>query len=313
MVVPAPAFVPVTLRTPRLAASRLAAAVSAALLLAFSPAPAQAHGDHGAPEPLRVAQSRAAAVDADGFTVDKPSRALSLASAEEVEKMAAQQYAELRRQAAAQRALAPPDHPQMQRLQRIADRLIPFAPRFNDRAPKWRWEISLIGSRQINAFCMPGGKIAFYTGLIDRLKLSDDEIAVVMGHEIAHALLEHGRERVGKGRIAQGVAMGASLLSNLLGYGNLGGAVADTGAQFLLLKYGRDDEKEADGVGLDLSARAGYDPRAALTLWRKMAQAAGGAGGPEWLSTHPSHDTRTREIEALLPKVMPLYERARRG
>lgn len=313
MTVPTPASVPATFRTPRLAAGHLAAAASAAFLLSFSQAPAHAHGDHGSPEPLRIAQSRASTVDADGVAVDKPSRALSLASAEEVEQMAAAQYAGLRRQAAAQRALAPSDHPQMRRLQRIADRIIPFAPRFNDRAPKWRWEISLFGSKQINAFCMPGGKIAFYTGLIDRLQLTDDEIAVVMGHEIAHALLEHGRERVGKGRIAQGVAMGASLLSNLLGYGNLGGAVADTGAQFLLLKYGRDDEKEADGVGLDLSARAGYDPRAALTLWRKMAQAAGGAGGPEWLSTHPSHDTRTREIEALLPKVMPLYERARRG
>jgi len=135
---------------------------------------------------------------AEGVRIER-SRALSLASAQSVEREAAQQFAALKREAAEKRALAPADHPQLKRLRRIAEQLIVHAPRFNERAGEWKWEVILIGSRQVNAFCMPGGKIAFFTGILDTLKLDDDEVAMVMGHEIAHALLEHGRERVGKG------------------------------------------------------------------------------------------------------------------
>ena len=241
-----------------------------------------------------------------------PAAALSLASSEEVERAAQQQYADLKRQAAAQGALAPPEYPPLQRVRRISERIIAQASRHNPRAAQWQWEVNLIGSQQVNAFAMPGGKIAVFTGLLDKLRLTDDELAAVIGHEVAHALLEHGRERVGKTRTAQLVTMGASLFSQVLGYGNLGGMVADTGSQLLLLKYGRADESEADTVGLEMAARAGFDPRAALVLWQKMdALNSSRQAPPQWLSTHPSNEARSREIRAKLPEVMPLYAQAR--
>jgi len=256
----------------------------------------------------------------EGVRVER-SRAVSLASAESVERDAAKQFAALKREAAEKRALAPPDHPQLKRLRRIAEQLIAHSPRFNERAREWKWEVVLIGSRQVNAFCMPGGKIAFFTGILETLKLDDDEVAMVMGHEIAHALLEHGRERVGKGRAAQALTFGASIASQMMGFGDLGGYLAQGAAKLTLLKFGREDETEADLVGMDLAARAGFDPRAGITLWQKMAQGGPGGGSgqsarsssgpPEWLSTHPKHDRRIDEIRANLPKVMPLFERAR--
>ncbi len=261
-----------------------------------------------------------AQAEAEGVRVER-SRALGLASAEGVEREAARQFAALKREASDKRALAAADHPQQRRLQRIADQLIVHAPRFNERARDWRWEVILIGSRQVNAFCMPGGKIAFFTGILDTLKLDDDEVAMVMGHEIAHALLEHGRERVGKGRAAQAITFGASIASQMMGFGDLGGYLAQGAAKLTLLKFGREDESDADLVGMDLAARAGYDPRAAIRLWQKMSQASsgspggqparGGASPPEWLSTHPSPERRIDDIRAALPKVMPLFERAR--
>ena len=190
----------------------------------------------------------------------------------------------------------------------IAAKLIPYANRFNPRAARWKWEINLIGSKQINAFCMPGGKIAFYTGILDQLKLTDDEVAVVMGHEIAHALREHARERMAKSTLTN---IGAGLLGELIGGGKYAGAFR-LGGDLLSLQFSRSDESEADVVGLDLAARAGYDPRAGVSLWRKMTEASRGAP-PEFLSTHPAGDNRIREIEKHLPEVMPLYEAARRA
>jgi predicted Zn-dependent protease len=241
--------------------------------------------------------------------VGKKSRALSFASAEEVERTALQQYGQLKAQAKAQQALAPDDFPPLIRLRKIADKIIPFASKWNDRADKWTWEVNLIGSKQINAFCMPGGKIAFYTGIIDSLKLTDDEIAIIMGHEVAHALREHGRERAGKQKFAQVATIGASVFSAILGYGDLGGQAVSGAANLTLLKYGRDDEKEGDLVGLDLAARAGYDPRAGVKLWEKMAAASKGAP-PQWLSTHPSNKDRIAEIRKHLKEVMPLFAKA---
>jgi Zn-dependent protease with chaperone function len=183
---------------------------------------------------------------------------------------------------------------------------IPHAERFNPRAKAWQWEVNLIGSKQINAFCMPGGKIAFYTGILDQLKLTDDEVAMIMGHEIAHALWEHARERMAK---SVATDVGASLLGELVGGGKYSGLFR-MGGDLLTLKFSRSDESEADLVGLDLAARAGYDPRAGITLWQKMAAASKG-GQLEFLSTHPSGSSRIEDIKAQLPKVMPLYESAR--
>jgi len=241
--------------------------------------------------------------------VGPPSKLRSLVPAQQLEAAAAQQYAQMLAQARAQGALAPDDHPQLRRLRAIARQLIPHALPWNERARQWRWEVNLIGSRQINAFCMPGGKIAFFTGILDQLRLADDEAAMVMGHEMAHALREHARERIAK---TQATGLGLSLGAQLLGLGDLGRLAADLGTQLLSLKFSREDEVEADLVGLELAARGAYDPRASVTLWQKMA-AASGNNGLEFLSTHPSGPNRIRELEANIPKVEALYEQARRA
>ncbi|MDB5942524.1 MAG: peptidase [Ramlibacter sp.] len=244
----------------------------------------------------------------EGVNVGKSSRLSQLVPADEVEKAAGLQYHELMQQAAAKRALAQPDHPQLQRIRAVAQRLIPQAPAWNERAANWKWEVNLIGSNQINAFCMPGGKIVFYSGILDQLKLTEDEIAMVMGHEMAHALREHARERMAKGALT---SVGANVLVQVLGMGQVGQALTGYGAQLLSLKFSRSDESEADLVGMEIAARAGYDPRAAVTLWKKMGQAAK-ASPPQWISTHPSGTSRIAQLQKNLPKVMPLYERAKR-
>jgi predicted Zn-dependent protease len=241
----------------------------------------------------------------EGVNVGKPSALRNLVPAGQLEDGANRQYRDLLRQAAAKRALAPDDHPQVRRLRSIAARLIPFAAKWNPRAGSWKWEVNLLGSKQVNAFCMPGGKIAFYTGILDALKLTDDEVAAVMGHEIAHALREHARERMAKSELTN---IGANLLGELVGGGKYAGAF-QVGGNLLALKFSRDDETEADIVGLELAARAGFDPRAGVTLWQKMAAASRGAP-PAWLSTHPSGTNRIQEIERHLPEVLPLYRQA---
>lgn len=243
----------------------------------------------------------------DGVAVGEASSLRTLVPAAELEKAAASQYGQLKRTAAEKGALAPANHPQLIRLRGIAKRILPFAERFNPEARRWQWEVNLIGSKQLNAFCLPGGKIAFYTGIIDNLKLSDDEIAIVMGHEIAHALREHARERLAKNQLTD---VGATILGELIGGGQLTG-LFKAGGNLMTLKFSRDDESEADIIGLDLAARAGYDPRAGISLWKKMESASDGAP-PAWLSTHPAGTDRIAEIEQHLPEVMPLYEAARR-
>ena len=244
----------------------------------------------------------------EGVQVGGNSQFANLVSADEVEQSGAQQYAQMMGQANQAKALAPANDPRLVKLRAIAAKIIPHTAAWNPRASSWKWEVNLLGSKDINAFCLPGGKIAFYTGILDQLKLTDDEIAMVMGHEIAHALREHARERMGKSAATN---IGASALSQLLGLGEVGQTVTRYGAGLLSLKFSREDESEADLVGMELAARAGYDPRSGVTLWQKMS--AGGAGAPEFLSTHPSGQIRIAEIQANLPRVMPLYERARTG
>ena len=230
-----------------------------------------------------------------------------LVPAEVLEQSARQQYVQTIENARAKRALAPDDYPQLQRIRAIANRLIPHTLQWNPRAKEWRWEVNLIGSKQINAWCMPGGKIAFYTGILDTLKLSDDEAAMIMGHEMAHALREHARERIAK---SKATGLGLSVAAQLLGLGQVGDVAANLGTQLLTLKYGRDDETEADLVGLEIAARGAYDPQASVSLWEKMTAASGGAG-PSFLSTHPSGPDRIKELSANVPKVQALYEKAR--
>ncbi len=240
--------------------------------------------------------------------VGPPSTLRKLVSAEQVEAAAAKQYTQMMGSAQQQRALYPADHPQVRRLRGIAQRLVPHARAWNPNAQQWRWEINLIHSDQINAFCMPGGKIAFYSGILDKLKLSTDEAAMIMGHEMAHALREHARAQMGKGTATNlGLRLGAALL----GLGQAGDIAADLGSQLLSLQFSRSDETEADLVGLELAARGAFAPQASVTLWQKMAAASGGSASLSFLSTHPSSPDRIKTLQRNVPKVQGLFEKAR--
>ncbi len=199
--------------------------------------------------------------------------------------------------------------PRARRLQAIGQRLIAQAPYFRADAASWAWEVNLITSDEINANCGPGGKIIFYSGLIETLQLSDDEIAAVMGHEIAHALREHSREQMSR---AYGMELAKTGLGALLGAGQGTMDMVDMAVDYgLMLPNSRSAETEADLLGIELAARAGYDPAAAISLWQKMAQAAGGAP-PQFMSTHPSSSTRIQNLQQAVPKVMPIYQHNRR-
>ncbi|WP_227814215.1 M48 family metallopeptidase [Nitrogeniibacter aestuarii] len=231
-----------------------------------------------------------------------------LVSAAEIEQASAQAYDQVLQEARSKGVLNQ-DAKQVQRVRRIANRLIPHTAAFRPDAVNWKWEVNVITSDQLNAWCMAGGKIAFYTGLINKLSLTDAEIAAVMGHEIAHALREHSRERASRAMVTN---LGLSVLSAVTGVGqggaNLMGAVAKVTFE---LPNSRLHETEADSVGVELAARAGYDPRAAVNLWQKMSKASNGAP-PQFLSTHPSYATRQQDLARDAQRVMPLYQAAKR-
>ncbi len=248
----------------------------------------------------------------DGIAVKPLSRVRVLVPEEQMNEAASQQYREMLSQAQQKGALVAATDPQVKRLRAVAQRIIPHTPRWNQSAKNWQWEVNLFNSNQVNAFCMPGGRIGFFTGIIDQLKLSDDEMAAIMGHEIAHALREHGRERTAKSGITSMVARGAGALGSAI-FGidpSITNTVTGLVGQGVVLKFSRDEEREADLVGLDIAARAGYDPRAGIVLWRKMAMLNKGAP-PEFLSTHPGGDTRIHDMEKHMNVLLPLYARAK--
>jgi len=235
---------------------------------------------------------------------------LLLVSSEQLEKLAAQSYNQLQANAS-KKGVLNTNAELTQRVRRIGQNIIPSTSVFRRDALAWKWEINVIESKELNAFCMPGGKIMFYSGIINQLQLSDDEIAIVMGHEIAHALREHAREQVSQA-IAADTALNVG--AALFGLSQNTAKLTATAYQALVAtKFSRTDETEADQIGLELSARSGYDPRAGVTLWQKMLAANKGQKPPEFLSTHPAEKNRVQEIQSLLPRVMPLYEAARRG
>ena len=227
----------------------------------------------------------------------------------EMKKGAVQAYAEVLKKAKKDGTLNP-NKKQLKRLRNIANRLIPQTKIFRKDAPKWKWQVNIIKSKQLNAWCMPGGKIAFYTGIIENLNLTDAQIAAIMGHEIAHALREHGRERASQ---AQMKAIGLQVLGALTGMGSAGmGAAATVMNVTLTLPNSREHETEADRIGVELSARAGYNPYSAVEVWQKMAKISK-SGQPEILSTHPSNKSRIKDLKIYAKKVNYLYENFAQG
>ncbi|MDB5755571.1 MAG: peptidase [Massilia sp.] len=261
--------------------------------------------------PVASAQQAATQVQ-DGIAVKPLSKWRYLQPETVVDQQASQQYAGLLAQARQKGALVPENHPQVQRLRAIATRIIPYATRWNPEAANWKWQVNLLNSSQVNAFCMPGGRIAFFSGILTQLKLSDDEAAAVMGHEIAHALREHGRERAAKST-ATGLAsrIAGAGLSAWLGIDpRITDTAANTVGQLVVLKFSRDEEREADLIGLDLAARAGFDPRAGIALWRKMG-ALNKREPVQLLSTHPGGEDRITEIQNHMNVLLPLYARSK--
>ena len=225
-------------------------------------------------------------------------------SASEVDRLSAVSYNE-QNQKAKEKNILLTSGPEYDRLKAISNRLISQTGVFRDDTRQWNWQLVLINAPILNATCAPGGKITFYTGLIEQLNLTDDEIAAIMGHEIAHALREHGRER-----LSQAMAQSAVTNIAMAAAGAYGSAIsaANQAAQYILvLPNSRQNESEADAIGLELAARAGFKPQAAISVWQKMNKATQGKGPPEFLSTHPSGETRIEQLSELMPAVEPLY------
>lgn len=227
-------------------------------------------------------------------------------SAEEINTASAQSYRKMLQDAERKKQLNR-DAAMLARVQGIAKRLIPQTSHFRTDAVTWRWETNVFQSDEVNAFCMAGGKIGIYSGLIDKVKPTDEELAAVMGHEIAHALREHVREQVSRQEALKWVGVLASVATGSQIVGDLSDTVTNV---TLTLPKSREAEREADEIGVELAARAGYNPRAAITLWQKMNQ-LGGSRPPEILSTHPAPETRVQDLTAITDAVMPLYEQSR--
>jgi len=230
-----------------------------------------------------------------------------LVPSEQVNQSAEKAYQQVLAEAKAKGALDR-DPAQVQRMKTIIGRLIPQTAAFRKDAPAWQWEAHLLSSPEVNAWCMPGGKIAVYSGLIEKIQPADAELAAVIGHEIAHALREHSRERVSRAMTQQIALAGVAVLTGAgEGVQNMANTVAAVTFQ---LPHSREQESEADTIGLELMARAGFDPNAAVSVWKKMIAAEQG-GTPQFLSTHPSPQSRIQDLQALVPKVTPLYQRAK--
>lgn len=231
---------------------------------------------------------------------------LLLISSEEINNGGKQAYANILEESKEKKILNK-NAEMVQRVRKISKRIIPQTAVFRADAPKWAWEVNVIDSDELNAWCMPGGKIAFYSGIINKLKLTDAEIAAIMGHEIAHALREHGRERASQQSVTQ---VGLSAIGMITGMGSAAMDMTAMAANVTLtLPNSRTHEIEADRMGVELAARAGYNPYAAVNVWKKMAQESKSGNPPEILSTHPSHKNRISDLNKYAKRVYPIFQK----
>ena len=246
----------------------------------------------------------------EGGTVGVERKQMMAVSSEEVNAGSAKAYTQMMAEAQ-KKGILDKDPATVKRVQNITKRLIPHTTVFRPDAAKWPWEVHVISLDEVNAWCMPAGKMAIYTGLIQKLNATDDEIAAVMGHEIAHALREHARERMSR---QMGTQLGVGVLGAIFGVGELGQSIAGNVANVAInLPNSRLHETESDRIGVELAARAGFDPRAAISLWEKMAKVSNGGQPPKWLSTHPSHEDRINDLRQYSEKVMPLFQASKGG
>jgi len=224
-----------------------------------------------------------------------------------LEAQSAAEYEEIVRGAAHSDRLYPPTDPRVQRVRALVDQLQPYARKWSDRVKHWKWEVAVIRSPDIRMYCLPGGKIVVYGGLLDKVKLNENELGMLFGHEIAHAVREHVRERLGEQQTAQ-IQQGT--VPQLFGLADLGVFPLGIGSQLFEMHYGRADETEADVIGSDIASRAGFDPRAAVTLWDKLAAATRSDRDQGFIYVHPYTPARREDILKRLPDMLPLYAKA---
>ncbi|GJG99072.1 M48 family metalloprotease [Paraburkholderia terrae] len=224
-----------------------------------------------------------------------------------LEAQSAEEFDQIARGAEHMSRLYPTSDAHVKRVQAIVDKLIPYSLKWNDRAKNWKWDIAVLRSPDIRVYCLPGGKIVVYGGMLDKVKPNDNELGMLLGHEIAHALREHARERLGEQQAAQ---LGSGTIPQLFGLADLGEAPLGIGTQLLEMKYERADETEADVIGSDIASRAGYDPRAAITLWDKLAVATRNNRDQGFIYVHPYNAERRADIMKRLADMLPLYAKA---
>ncbi|CAN7538759.1 M48 family metallopeptidase [Trinickia sp. LjRoot230] len=232
-------------------------------------------------------------------------------SSQLLEAQSAADYAQLVERARSEGRLLPDGDPRVERVRTIAVRIAPFADKWSDRVKSWRWELNVVRSREIGMACLPGGKLIVYSGLLDRIHLKDDELGVLLGHEIAHALREQARERLGA---APPTLLGTNPIPQLFGVTNYDSTptpASGIGAPIVPMKYDATDETEADVIGSDIAARASFDPRAAVTLWDKLAAATRADKPNGFIHTHPYSEARRLDIIKRLPDMLALYAKAR--
>ena len=255
---------------------------------------------------LFLASCLTTATNAGSVGADR--KQILLVSEAEMEQSAQESYAEVLEEAEKAGTLNK-NAATVKRVQNIADKLIAQTGTFRSDAPAWNWQVNVISDKTVNAWCMPGGKIVVYTGIIDTLKLTDGELAAVMGHEIAHALKEHSRERASQAALQN---IGVAVASSAFKLKKDGTELLSLAAEYTIaLPFSRKHETEADHMGTELMARAGYDPYEAVNVWKKMASLST-SQPPEILSTHPSHESRIKDLQTTAATVYPLYEAAKK-
>ncbi|MBR7893612.1 M48 family metallopeptidase [Burkholderia multivorans] len=279
-----------------------------------SAAPAPAAATPAPPSAADATQPSGAAASAKAYTPAPQQVRLgnaiafrSLIPSPLLEQLTASEYAQIVQTAADEKRLLPASQPRMKRLHAIVAKLAPYSVKWNDRVKGWTWDVNAIRSREIRLTCLPGGKILVYTGLLDRVRLNDDELGVLIAHGIPHALREHARSNFGA---TSQTSLRAATLPPLFGVGDPLPQSLHLGERLQTLRYDPTDETEADVIGGDIAARAGFDPRAAITLWDKLAAATRANKTAGFIYTHPYGASRRQDLLNRLPDLMPLYAKA---